>query len=241
MKFLRAGQAALAFAIAATTQASANEPKPDDLGILFVGGFQTTRVNYELYLQRFAETHSHVEFQGISQSMLNPDHEKDHQAVQAALAQLIEGGASRIVALGFSSGGKHAARLALENSAVVAIGLLDPVDGGPDPDGKTPLFLKNGVRIQKPTMLLSSEFGPVPKIGNKSCAPKDVGPDHFRKHIAREHLLVDHTVKGSSHLNFVAKPWNFMFSVACNNGTSDHDDALAEVVGQVGAFLATID
>ena len=220
-----------------TTEA---QRKPEDLGVLFVGGFQTTRANYEGYLARFSETFAHVGYQDISSDMFNPDHMRDHDNVKAALKNLQDAGARRVIAIGFSSGGKHAARLALDDDHVVALGLLDPVDGGPDPEGKTPIFIKDGDEISKPTMLLASEHGPKPKVAGRACAPRDVGPDHFRAHIAPEKLIVNKTVSGASHLNFVAKPWNFMFRVACDNGTNEHEATLSAITNDVVAFLEGI-
>jgi pimeloyl-ACP methyl ester carboxylesterase len=238
------GAMAVACTLGLTSMASvaaADERQPEDVGILFVGGFQTSKPNYTSYLERFSKTHTHVVFQSISSDMLNPDHQKDFATVKKAADDLVAKGARRIIALGFSSGGKHAARLALENDNIFAIGLLDPVDGGPDPEGKTPLFLKNGVRINKPTLLLASEFGPIPKIAGRACAPKDVGPEHFRAHINPEQLVVDKMIPGASHLNFISKPWNFMFNLACNNGTADHEPTHQSIGDELAAFLENLD
>lgn len=219
----------------------AAERKPDDLGILFVGGFQTKRAHFESYLMEFAETHTHVGYQDISSDMFNPDHLRDYAIVEQAMAKLQAKGASRIIAFGFSAGGKHVARLALRHSSVVAIGLLDPVDGGaPTPNEKTPPFLGPGDMIAKPSLLLASEYGSVPKIGGRACAPKDVGPDHFRAHIRPQDLIVDKTIPGASHVNFADKPWGMMLNMACNNGTVEHEPTQEAIRQDIAAFLEAI-
>lgn len=227
----------LAAALSSLTVASAEAVQHPDVAVLFVGGFQTKKDNYTHYFEHLRAIVGEARFHEVGQSLLHPDHLADYAGADKKISELAAAGYKKIVAMGFSAGGKHAARLAIRRNEVSGVILLDPVDGGPDPDGKTPVFLKDGDMISKPSTLVRSEFGPVPKMFNKACAPDDVGPKHFHRHLDPNHIVADETLPGTSHLNFIAKPWNGMFAMLCDNGNADADAATREIFALVDGFL----
>ena len=217
------------------------EPVPHpDVAVLFIGGFQTKKDNYTHYFEHLKEILGEARFHEVGQSPFNPDHLADYAGADKKISEIAASGYKKIVAIGFSAGGKHAARLAIRRAEVNGVVLLDPVDGGPDPTGKTPIFLNDGDIITKPAALVRSEFGPVPKIFNKACAPDDVGPKHFFRHMDPTQVRADETLAGASHLNFIAKPWNRMFAMVCDNGTADAETATHEIFAIIDRFLDSI-
>jgi pimeloyl-ACP methyl ester carboxylesterase len=233
------GTITIAGTVSAPVAWGADVPHPD-VAVLFIGGFQTQKDNYTHYFEHLKEVVGEARFHEVGQSPFNPDHLADYAGADKKVTEIAASGFKKIVAIGFSAGGKHAARLALRRTEVNAVVLLDPVDGGPYPEGKTPIFLNDGDIITKPTALVRSEFGPIPKIFNKACAPEDVGPKHFHRHLDPNHIHADETLVGASHLNFIAKPWNRMFAMLCDNGTADADTATHEIFAIIDRFLDSI-
>jgi pimeloyl-ACP methyl ester carboxylesterase len=224
---------------AAPVAPAADVPHPD-VAVLFIGGFMTKEDNYRHYFEHLKEIVGEVHFHAVGQSPFNPDHLADYAGADKKISEIAASGSKKIVAMGFSAGGKHAARLALRRSEVNAVVLLDPVDGGPDPKGKTPIFLNDGDMINKPVALIRSEFGPIPKLFSKACAPDDVGPKHFFRHMDPNQVRADETLVGASHLNFIAKPWNTMFALACDNGNADADSTTHAIFEIFNRFLDSI-
>jgi pimeloyl-ACP methyl ester carboxylesterase len=225
---------------AATPHAWGAEVPHPDVAVLFIGGFQTQKDNYTHYFEHLKEVVGDVSFHEVGQSVFNPDHLADYAGAEKKISEIAAAGDKKIVAIGFSAGGKHAARLAIRRAEVHGVVLLDPVDGGPDPQGKTPIFLNDGDIITKPVALVRSEFGPVPKVFNKACAPEDVGPKHFHRHLDPNQIRADETLVGASHLNFIAKPWNRMFAMLCDNGTADAETTKHEIFAIIDRFLDSI-
>lgn len=210
----------------------------DKIAVLFIGGFGTSEEKFQNYFHSLNENFKTVVFQPLTGKWLDPDHWKELAEAEKTFNALIEQGHEKIFLIGYSAGGKHAAKIALRQPARIAsLLLLDPVDGGMGADNeKTPIFLKDGDMIRTPTTLIASEFGHVPKILDRACAPQNRGHLHFRQHINDEDLLHYEVIKGSSHLNFVAKPWSLPMTLACDNGTTKHEAAMEQILGLIKKY-----
>lgn len=207
------------------------EPSQVRRGVVFAGGFLTQERHYGRQLAALAEHFDDVRFVAAGQNPLNPDHFADFDRVEQAYLDLQQAGATEIFAVGYSLGGKLVSRLAVKHTELSGLVLLDPVDGGPDagPGGKTPAFLTEVDEITVPTLILWSENGEKAKVFGKPCVRPGFGSQHFLNHIRSDALYAAEELPGTSHLNFLMKPWNPMMKIACDNGTADYEETAAKV------------
>lgn len=229
--------------ISSIAQADAPAPRltvsQTQRGVVFAGGFMTQERHYGHHLATLAEHFDDVRFVAAGQNPLSPDHVADFERVEQAYLDLQQSGATEIFAVGYSLGGKLVSRLALRHTELSGLVLLDPVDGGPDagPGGKTPAFLTDTDEITVPTLILWSENGEKAKLFGKPCVTPGFGSGHFLNHIRSDALYGAEELPGTSHLNFLMKPWNPMMKIACDNGTADDEQIAAKVRDLVVDFV----
>jgi hypothetical protein len=218
--------------------ALASETNQARRGLVYVGGFMTQSGHYQHHLDTLGEYFDEVVFVPSGQSALSPDHFADFARIEQAFLNLQESGMNEIFAVGYSLGGKMVARLALHEE-LSGLALLDPVDGGVDsgPGGKTPAFLTDADEITAQTLILWSEHGQKPKLFGKACVTPGMGAQHFLNHIRSDAVYRAQELRGASHLSFLAKPWNPMMRLACDNGTRQHDEIAQEIEDILVSFL----
>ncbi len=144
----------------------------------------------------------------------------------------------RVHLLGYSIGGKFAARIGKDLPNISSVFLLDPVDGGPPFASRLwpqfPVFLIDPWnKISCPTWLVETQYGEKPSPLGPACVNFGLGSEHFRRHIQPQ-LLIQHFARQAGHLDVIG-PSNVpllapLIEVVCGRGTRQKADIEAEVL-----------
>ena len=189
-----------------------------NVGLVVLGGAQTTEQNFEPYIEATELAPSQVLIRLPDTNPFSANHARDIKNYQIDVQKFSEQNADGIVLFAYSGGGKFAAKLAQDNPQVRGIFLLDPVDGPPPftkDDAKFPTILKDGAaKFNIPVFIVKSERGGLPGFLGVPCVTPGMGPDHFASYVSPEKLQF-YTAPGASHLDFLAPPLKPLAAGAC--------------------------
>ncbi|NRA66112.1 MAG: alpha/beta hydrolase [Pseudobacteriovorax sp.] len=199
-------------------------------------------VDYEQIATEFGWETEHFH---ISMEPLRANHIRSYRELRRFIESL-DDQYSSITILGYSIGGKFAARAARDLSIVDSVFLLDPVDGGPPilprlwphlPVFMTPL---RG-QIEKPSWIIETEFAQNKGESRLRCVNRQLGAQHFSKYVL-EPQLTFRFIADAGHLEVIRPPNdNYEDPVldTCPSGSRAIPDIVEEATGYWREFLAS--
>ena len=195
--------------------------------VVWIGGVQTTRESFNPYIEALNELGvSSVEYAPIDSNPLTANHQLEISRLRKRFETIEPESA---VYIGFSAGGKFAARLALDalEAGRIPIGLILL-----DPSGGQPPLQQNLDRFPEPigindepvartlkTLIISSELGTVPGPFGIPCVNPTHSSSFFGSVFSTAQVF---SLPNAGHLDFIElSSIPAIYRWACKRGTND--------------------